>query len=296
MRICLLLFFVFAAPSVGVAQESLATAKALYQSAAYDEALGLLERLKSAAAPVPDVQTVAQYRAYCLLALNRQSDAEAAIEDVVKGDVFFVPSDQEVSPRVRTTFQKVRHRLLPDAARSEYARAKATFDTKDYASAADQFDRLHALLQDPLLDGMAGIADLRVLGAGFRELARAAVAPVTPEVVPPPAPPREPPPPAPVIPKVYDMSEPGIILPVAERQEVPSYPGNVRDVGLKRQAVVDVLIDEFGRVERVMIRQSIDQRYDAVLLAAATKWRYTPAYTSDGRPVKFLKRLQVSVK
>ena len=32
-----------------------------------------------------------------------------------------------------------------------------------------------------------------------------------------------------------------------------------------QQAVVDVLIDVLGRVERVMIRQSIDERYDAVL-------------------------------
>lgn len=288
---------VFAAASVGAGQESLATAKALYQSAAYDEALGQLERLKSSAAPAPDMQTATQYRAYTLLALNRQADAEAAIEDVVKSDVFFVPSDKEVSPRVRTTFQKVRHRLLPDAARVEYAKAKATFDRKDYASAAEQFDRVNALLQDPLLDGEPAIADLRVLGAGFRDLARAALVPATPEVPPAPAPVREPsPPPAPVLPKLYDMSEPGIRVPVVERQEVPSYPGNARDIAMRRQAVLDLIIDELGRVERAMIRQSIDARYDALLLEAATTWKYTPARTSDGRPVKFLKRLQVLVK
>jgi TonB family protein len=59
--------------------------------------------------------------------------------------------------------------------------------------------------------------------------------------------------------------------------------------------VLDVLIDENGQVENVMVLQSVDQRYDELLMAAARAWRYTPAY-KDGRPVKFLKRIQVIVQ
>jgi hypothetical protein len=62
-----------------------------------------------------------------------------------------------------------------------------------------------------------------------------------------------------------------------------------------RQGLLDVVIDERGVVENAMLRQPIDPRYDDLLLAAARTWRYTPAI-KDGRPVKFVKRIQVVVQ
>jgi len=284
-----------AAPHIVSAQDTLETANTLYQSAAYDEALVVLGRLRTASPSFADAQTMAQLRAYCLLALDRQTEAETAIEQIVKADLFFVPSETDVSPRVRAAVQSVRRRLLPAAAQAEYAIAKATFDRKEFALAADQFERVTALLRDPQLDGAAGMADLRVLSAGFRDLARAAATP-PPALVPeaPPAPVAAPPP-APAD-KVYDLTEPGITPPVVERQKVPHYPGKTTNTAMNRRAALDLVIDETGRVEKVSLRPRIEARYDALLLAAATTWRYTPARTSDGRPVKFFKRLQITIQ
>jgi len=38
----------------------------------------------------------------------------------------------------------------------------------------------------------------------------------------------------------------------------------------------------------------IDQMYDTMVVAAAKKWLYKPA-TVDGKPVKYIKRLTISV-
>jgi hypothetical protein len=39
---------------------------------------------------------------------------------------------------------------------------------------------------------------------------------------------------------------------------------------------------------------SIDMMYDQMVIAAAKKWMYQPA-TLDGKPVKYVKRLSISV-
>ena len=291
--IVVLLLLLFGPPRLAATQDSLAAARTLYQSAAYEEALGLLNRLRSSPAQATDAQSVGQYRAYCLLALNRQAEADRAIEEVVAVNPLFVPSDTDVSPRVRGAFQTVRRRMLPAIVQQKYTAAKVTFDRKDYAAAVDQFTRLTALLQDSALEQAPALSDLRVLAMGFLELAQTAAAAA-------PAPPRPDPvasPPAAAQPRVYDVSEPGVILPVTRRQDLPRWPYSpLAQGGLpERRGVLDVLIDENGQVENVMVLQSVDQRYDELLMAAARAWRYTPAY-KDGRPVKFLKRIQVIVQ
>ncbi|MBI4477737.1 MAG: hypothetical protein HY654_11220 [Acidobacteria bacterium] len=283
-----------AAPRAAFAQDTLATAKRLYEAAAYEEALVALDRLRSRPSSFAEAQAIAQYRAYALLALSRQAEAEAAIEETVKADLFFMPSATDVSPRVRAAFQNVRRRLLPASAQAEYARAKATFDRKEFAAAAGEFERVARLLHDPQLEGVTGIADLRVLAVGFRDLARAAVPPpsLPPEVEasePPPASVHDPS-------KIYDLNEPGIIPPVTERQEIPPFPGRITEDLSRRRAVLELVIGESGRVDKVSLRPRIDPRYDALLLEAATTWRYTPARTKDGTPVKFAKRLQITIR
>ena len=171
----------------------------------------------------------------CLLALGRGSEAESAIAAVVTADPLFMPGEADASPRVRAAFSDVRQRLLPQITSMRYAAAKAAFDRKDWSSAEAQFRDLMTLLDDPQMAGKQG--DLRTLARGFLDLsAAAATPPVEPKKAdPPPAPPvAAPAPPRPD--KIWSVDEPGVVPPVAVRQEVPRVPVNVapqaRDRGL----------------------------------------------------------------
>jgi len=163
------------------AQDSLATAKQLYASASYDEALAMLDRLKSGGASDPAAASlIEQYRAFCLLAVGHQPDAERAMESLVAGDPAFRPDDS-ISPRLQSVFRDVRKRTLPGVIRQRYAGAKASFDGKAYQAAADQFDAVLRLLEAPdVIAADPALADLRTVAVGFRDLARAAAPPPTP--------------------------------------------------------------------------------------------------------------------
>lgn len=269
----------------------LAAARELYASARYDEALAVLNRLRPEEAPVPERRSIEQYRSLCLLALGRGSEAEAAIAAVVTADPLFQPSESDASPRVRTAFSDVRQRLLPEIASAQYAVAKATFDRKDYASAERQFREVLALLDDPVMAGR--LADLRVLASGFLDLSVAANAP-PPEPKPAPveaapAPPTAPPRPDPN--RVFVAEDAGVVPPVAVRQELPRVPPaimpQIRDRGL-----LEIVIDENGRVTFIAMRSPVHAQYDPLVLAAAREWRYRPA-TMNGVPVKFRKLIRI---
>jgi hypothetical protein len=281
-----------AAPAA--AQEGpLATARELYASARYDEALAMLNGLRPQpeAAGTTDVRSIEQYRSLCLLALGRGTEAEAAIAAVVSADPMYQPSEAEASPRVRAAFSEVRQRQLPDIARSRYAAAKATFDRKEYAAAEQQFRDVLRLIDDPDMAGRLG--DMRVLVSGFVDLSAAAVTPAAPE------PKKEDPPPAPPTPagpdpnKIFTSEDPGVIAATPVRQEVPRVPLQISSQARDR-GILDVTIDELGRVVAATLRVSIHPVFDAQLLSATRDWRYQPA-TLNGKPVKFRKIIQVTV-
>jgi tetratricopeptide (TPR) repeat protein len=281
-----------AAPAV--AQDQLAAARELYASARYDEALALLNGLRPDGSNTTELRSIEQYRSLCLLALGRGTEAEAAIAAVVAADPMYLPSETEASPRVRTAFSEVRQRALPDIVRSRYATAKATFDRKDHVAAEQQFRDLLRLLDDPDMGGRLG--DLRVLVQGFVDLSSvAAVAPAAPEprreeaapVAPPPATPGADPN------RVFVIEDPGVVQPVAIRQEVPRVPTAIASQTRER-GILDVTIDELGRVIHVALRISLHPVFDAQLLAAAREWRYQPA-VFNGKPVKFRKIIQITV-
>src|SRR5258708_24748496 len=79
----------------------LSAARDLYASAAYDEALTLLNRLRSSDHPSTDSRAIEQYRAFSLLALGRSADAEQAIEAVLAAQPTHHPRDSNVAPPVR---------------------------------------------------------------------------------------------------------------------------------------------------------------------------------------------------
>jgi hypothetical protein len=284
-----------AAPAL--AQEGpLAVARDLYASARYDEALAMLNgvRQQESANPI-NLRSIEQYRSLCLLALGRGAEAEAAIAVVVASDPMYQPTETEASPRVRTAFSEVRQRQLPDIARTRYVSAKASFDRKDYPAAEQQFRDLLRLIDDPDMGGRLG--DLRMLVTGFVDLSAAAAPPPAPE--PKPEPRREeavPVAPAPVAPdpqKIYTSEDEGVIPSTPIRQDVPRVPQQVA-LQTRDRGILDVTIDEQGRVIAATIRLGLHPIYDSQILLAAKEWRYQPA-TFNGRPVKFRKIIQITV-
>lgn len=264
-------------------------ARELYASARYDEALAMLNGLRSS-----DRRSIEQYRSLCLLALGRTPEAEAAIAAVVTADPTFQPTEANASPRVRTAFTEVRQRILPEIAATHYAAAKATFDRKEWAAAEGQFRDLLALLNDRDMSGR--LADLRTLAAGFLDLAAAAAAPppepVKAEPVPAPAP-APPPPPQPQPNRVYGSEDAGVTHPVVIRQDVPSVPGTISGQ-VRDRGRLEIVIDEQGRVSAIDMRIRMHPFYDQLVMAAARDWRYKAA-TMNGVPVKFRKAIAITV-
>jgi len=281
-------------PTAGHAQDNpLAVARDLYASAAYDDALAMLNRLRTTNAAPAESRAIEQYRAFCLLALGRPADAEHAIEAVVAAEPSFQPSESEVSPRVRTAFTAVRRRMLPAIIQKQYAEAKAAFDRNDFASAAKTFHSVMTMLADPDVASEAAVSplsDVRVLAAGFEQLAKKESTPAPAPAPPPVVAVVKPAPPAP--PVIYGGEEPRVKPPVVVNQALPSFPGQLT---IPRTGRLEVVIDENGAVESATITASVTTAYDALALAATRSWRYRPA-TLDGTPVKFRKVVQITIK
>ena len=271
------------------AQDSLAAARQLYASASYDEALAMLDRLSANNSEDPSVAVaIEQYRAFCLLAIGRQADAERAVARVVAGDPTFRPTDSEVSPRLQSFFRDVRTRTLPTVVRARYADAKAAYDQKDYPVAATKFAAVVKLLETPdVVAADASLGDLRTVAVGFRDLAHAATPP------PPPAAPAPAPAPVAAPPAYYTADDASVTAPVVVRQDLPRLPaGMTLPTDRGRRAVLDIVIDANGSVESAAVRPSIVSWYDALLVESTRNWRYKPA-TKDGQPVKFRKAIIV---
>lgn len=282
-------------PGVTSREANVAAARELYATARYDEALALLNGIRTSDATEPsERKTIEQYRSLCLLALGRDQEAEAAIAAAVTADPFFIPSEAEASPRVRTAFSEVRSRLLPDIASAQYTTAKQLFDRKEHAAAEREFRDLVTLLDDPQMNGR--LADLRVLATGFLDLAAAAAAPPPPPKTESPAPAPLPvaaaaPPPS--APRIYGGDDSDVVAPVAIRQQFPTLPAAI--VGMtKERGIIELIIDEQGRVVSLTLRASIHPVYDTLLVGAAREWKYKPA-TVNGAPVRYRKMIQVQV-
>ena len=269
-------------------------ARDLYASARYDEALAVLNDLRPAdtTTAVSDRKSIEQYRSLCLLALGRGTEAESAIAAVVTADPAFQPGEAEASPRVRAAFSEVRRRLLPEIASHRYADAKALFDRKEYAAAVPQFRQVVALLNDPDMGGK--LPDLRTVASGFLDLAISASTP-PPEPVKPPvaAPAPVPAAPQPDPKRIYTIVDKSVMPPVVIRQEMPRLPSTIKAMA-KDRGVVEVVIDEQGRVSAATIRESIHPIFDTDLLSAARDWRYQPA-TFATQPVRYRKMIQINV-
>jgi tetratricopeptide (TPR) repeat protein len=258
-------------------QESLQTAKDLYASAAYEDALAVLARLQRADAPLE----VQQYRAFCLIALGRADEAQQAIEQVVTANPRYVPAAMDISPRIQEAFTRTRTQLLPQIARQLYVDAKRALDRKDSEAAEKGFAAVIELIDGADGELREALDELRFLAVGFRDLSLATHAPPPSAASPAldPAPVR----PVHVTPAVAlrQVMPPWIPADSAGRQ---SYSGAIR-----------VSISANGRVEDVFVVRPSHPAYDRLLLPMAMMWEYLPA-RRDGIAIPSEQVVEVQLK
>lgn len=267
------------------AEGTLAAARDLYVSASYDDALAMLGALTGGSRSVDEQQSIDLYRTLCLVALGRTADADRVIEGMLMRQPLYRASNEELSPRVQSAFQNARKRMLPAMIQKEYAEAKEAFDKQNWPVAAAGFADVLKSIADPDIAPVAGappLSDLRQLASGFRDLSV--------KMTPPPPPAPEPKPVRPVR-SVYSADDRDVVAPIAVQQRVPKYPAAVtRPLG----GVIEFVVDENGAVQTAKMQASIDATYDQMVTSAAKKWLYQPA-TLEGKPVKYIKRLTISV-
>jgi hypothetical protein len=283
--VVLLVSTAFAA-SAHAADGTLAAARDLYVSASYDDALTMLSGLTSGTRTVEELQSVDLYRTLCLVALGRSADADRVIEGMLMRQPLYRASSEELSPRLQSAFQTARKRILPGVIQKEYAEAKNAFDKQEFVVASSGFSSVLKSLADPDIAAAAGtppLADIRTLATSFRDLSVKLIPP-------PPAPKVEAKPVRPVR-AVYTAEDRDVTTPVALQQRVPKYPAAVTR---PLSGVLEFVVDETGAVQTPMMLVSIDPSYDQMVIGAAKKWTYQPA-TVDGKPVKYIKRLTISV-
>jgi hypothetical protein len=302
------------------AQDPLATARSLYASAAYDEALKALQEIADSAPPNA-IREIEQYRFLCLLALGRSSEAKESITAVVTADPLYKLDENATSPRVVDAFRNVRREVLPDVTNAIYTVAKSAFDRKDYRVAEVQLRKVIALGGDPDMPG-GKVEDIVRLSKGFLDLTVTALkgpeptqqAPTPMNASTNPVTPANPAPNAPAggnssapaggtaaptqtAKRVEVANQPGsgeIRPPMAIKQAVPPVPPDLSRFGQLRSGEIEVLIDETGKVQTAKVISSIHPVYDAMVLSSAKSWRYDPA-TADGVPVKYRKRIKITI-
>ena len=268
------------------ADDPLVRAKELYRTAAYDEALGILDGISD---PSPSAATeVNEYRVFCLVALDRKDDAKSAITALVTADPSYQLSEAQASPRVRAVFKEVREALLPSIIQHTYADAKAAFDKKDPQASA-QFERVLTLLKDPDLKPTPELTDLAVVAGAFRDLSAAREAAAAPKAAPAAAPVV---PSKPAEPIVYRDGEPNFTPATVINQALP--PAVLPERRIYAGAV-EVLIDETGKVVSARMAMPIAGAYDRQLVQTAlNNWKYKPAL-KNGAPARYIKIVNVRI-
>jgi len=306
MKAFVMTVVLMAAPSAVLAQDPISAARDLYASAAYAEALAELARVEATAPTSATKRDADVYRTFCLVALGRDSEAQAVAESLVRSDpTLSLDQFPDASPRIATMYASVRRRVLPQVVRDEFRAARALAA----GNALEAQPRLRRVRQ--LLDAAQQLgawddtmADMRMIVDGFLDLAHTAerqnaaaeAAPVAS-----PAPP-EPASPSPAVVSsstalaalskdalASSSKDAGVLAPIPVFQPGPAIPPAlllmVRQ--LHRSSTIDVLINEQGTVDEVTVKQSVTPAYDSLIVAAARRWRYKPAL-KDGVPVKFV--------
>jgi protein TonB len=246
----------------------------LYASAEYDQALVALGTAEDAQARM--------YRALCLLALDRQPEAQAVLQALVTAAPEFVAEATEVPPRFLTLFTETRRRVIPVILRGIFTEARQNYQAKAIERARPEFERVVAISSSADVRDLEVVADLRTLAEGFIDLAGAPSAKPVAEATPPRAE-------APTAPVPRTTTPP---IPI--QQEIPAWPANVARLTAPLTGAVRVQIDRNGAVTDATMIKSIHPRYDGRVLAAASRWSYRPA-TVGGTPVESETQVDIRV-
>ena len=287
------LLFASAAFVVRADDDPLTTAKSLYQSASYQDALAALSNLPTGA----NLDEADKYRALCFLGLNRAQDAEHALEQLVTRRPLYT-LDPFDSPKLVATFHDVRAKILPSVARTLYGTAKASFDANKWATASSQFNDLLALLSQPEITDQPTLADLKLLADGFARLSAQQLKVQQSEPPRPVERPRaeqavETKPPV-NVPRVYSVDDADVLAPVPLTQGMPNWSPPASDPRTY-SGIIEIVVDERGAVVSAGIVQSVTPAYDRSLILAAKRWQYRPALL-NGQPVKYRKAVGVVLR
>jgi tetratricopeptide (TPR) repeat protein len=278
--------------AVSGSDETLVRAKSLYAAAAYDEALAVLDQLQGAA-PAEDSTSIAEYKVFCLLALDRRDEARQNIDGILHNNPLYLPSADQASPRMQGIFRDVRRQSLPKIVVERYTAAKAAFERKD-ARAVQQFDEVLALLDDRDLDQTSTLTDLRTVASAFLDLAKAVAAsgPSLTDLRPAPPPPL---PPEPVRNVIYTAADTDVTPPVAQSQKMPMWRPSPLEAEKEFKGALRLLIDESGSVISATMPATTRAAYDQLLIRAARDWKFLPAQ-KQGTPVRYLKLIEIQLK
>ena len=294
-----------------VAQDPLSTARDLYASAAYEDALSALERIDGGGGP--DVaRQIDEYRAFCLFALGRTGDAESVAETLIRRQPLAVLDTADTSPRLERMFMDVRRRLLPSLIRERFRTARSALDRRSFDAAEPPLTDARLLIAEAERLGVKdeGLGDLSVLVDGFLELIRSSAeqrtsraadvataettnAPASPAApMPAPAPAATPAASAAAVLSVYSIADEGVSPPVTIDQRLPAMPPQLHAIvrSMRKTGMLDIVIDESGRVVDATIRRSLNSAFDAQILRSAGRWRYEPAL-KGGVPVRYAKTI-----
>jgi hypothetical protein len=160
-------------------------------------------------------------------------------------------------------------REVPQRAETEYRRARALFDQKDYAKAADGFQQVVKLLDNGELT--APLAELRSMASDYSVLSRATLSTTAGG-------------------PVYSSGDEGVTEPVALRVYLPDPPS---DTPPRRLGVLVIVVNGEGAVESVRLESPSNRYHDRFWVSVAKTWRFRPAL-KDGQPVRFLKRIAIT--
>ena len=301
-----------AAAAALTGQDLLSAAKDQYASAAYEDALSTLNRLDGSVAP--DVARQAdEYRAFCLYALGRTGEAESVAESLIRKEPLVRLEAADASPRLESMFSDVRKRLLPSLIRDRYRIARAAVDQKSFAAAEPNLADARRMIAEAEKLGVKddGLSDLSVLVDGFLQLIKSsadqkkaeqpAVAAAAAPAATAPAPMRSPAAvsaradasgAAAVIPRVYSAVDEGVSPPVVLEQKMPPMSNEMQLItrAAKSRGMIDIVIDETGRVIDTSVRQSMNAAFDGMIVRESRRWKYRPAMV-NGAPVRYVKTL-----
>jgi hypothetical protein len=270
-------------------QDVLGAARARYVEADYEGTLALLARASAAPGDEPGFDEQ-HLRVLSLLALGRAEEAERQIARLVAAHPSYTPGDDH-SPRVRLAFRSVRDRVLPVRARALYEEGRRAYGDGRFQDAAGALAGAMPIIDALVEEGRAGMADLRVLAAGFLALARERM-PADPPSTP--------------LPTGRSMDLAARLSPLvaADRvstppvpidQALPPWPFGLANMRTTFRGAIDVRIDERGLVASASMATPVHPVYDRQLLLAAQQWRYEPA-RRGGQPVPSLKRVEVVIQ